>query len=53
MPLHWDEVKTGLAIRDFNIHNAMARIREHGDLFKGVLGKGIDIGKALKKLSGL
>lgn len=53
MPLHWDEVKPGLAIRDFNIHNAMARIRENGDLFNGVLGKGIDIDKALKKLSAL
>lgn len=53
MPLHWDEVKPGLAIRDFNIHNAISRIREHGDLFKGVLGKGIDINKALNKLAKL
>jgi bifunctional non-homologous end joining protein LigD len=53
MPLHWDEVKKGLQIRDFNIRNAMARLTEHGDLFKGVLGKGIDISKALKKLNAL
>ena len=53
MPLHWDEVRKGLQIRDFNIRNAMARLSEHGDLFKGVLGKGIDISKALKRLTTL
>jgi len=50
MPLAWDEVKKGLKITDFNIANAIARLRETGDLFKGVLGKGVDIEKALKKL---
>lgn len=49
MPLHWDEVKKGLKIIDFNINNALARIRETGDIFKPVLGKGIDLGKFLKK----
>ena len=53
MPLHWDEVKKGLNIRDFNIRNAIPRLQEQGDLFKGVLGKGINIDKALKKLSSL
>ena len=53
MPLHWDEVRKGLQIRDFNIRNAIARLSDQGDLFKGVLGKGIDIDKALKKLDGL
>ena len=50
MPLAWDEVKKGLKITDFNIRNAMARLKETGDLFNGVLGKGVDIPKALKKL---
>ena len=50
MPLHWDEVKKGLKITDFNILNAISRLKETGDLFTGVLGKGIDIDKALKKL---
>ncbi len=50
MPLDWDEVKKGLRITDFNIRNAIARLRETGDLFEGVLGKGIDMKKALKKL---
>jgi len=50
MPLQWDEVKRGLKMTDFTLHNAMARLKETGDLFKGVLGKGVDIHKALKKL---
>ncbi len=40
MPLHWEEVKPGLKITDFNIHNALDRIKSEGDLFKPVLGKG-------------
>jgi len=49
MPLHWDEVKPGLAMRDFTIHNALDRLKETGDLFKGVLQKGIDLAKTIKK----
>lgn len=49
MPLHWDEVKPGLKMKDFTIFNAVDRLRETGDLFKGVLGKGIDLEKAIKK----
>jgi bifunctional non-homologous end joining protein LigD len=45
MPLHWDEVKKGLKMTDFTIHNAVARIREEGDIFKPVLGKGIEMNK--------
>lgn len=50
MPLHWDEVKKGLKISDFNIYNAMARIREMGDIFKPVIGKGVNLEKVIKKL---
>jgi bifunctional non-homologous end joining protein LigD len=50
MPLHWEELKKGLKITDFNIRNAIARIREQGDIFKPVLGKGINMKAALKKL---
>lgn len=49
MPLHWDEVKKGLKISDFNIHNALERIQSEGDIFKPVLGKGIDLKKAVSK----
>ncbi|NCD69135.1 DNA ligase D [Mucilaginibacter agri] len=49
MPLSWDEVKPGLTIQHFNIHNALDRLKETGDLFYGVLGEGIDLEKTLKK----
>jgi bifunctional non-homologous end joining protein LigD len=50
MPLEWDEVKVGLKPTDFNIHNALERLKEKGDLFKPVLGKGVDMLKAIGKL---
>lgn len=53
MPLHWDEVKPGLTMKDFTIFNAVARLKKEGDLFKGVLGKGIDLEKTLKKADSL
>lgn len=49
MPLHWDEVKPGLTMRDFTIHNAPDRLKETGDLFTGVLGEGIDMMAAIGK----
>ena len=49
MPLHWDEVKPGLKMKDFNIFNAIDRLKVESDLFKGVLGKGIDLMKAVDK----
>jgi bifunctional non-homologous end joining protein LigD len=49
-PLHWDEVKKGLKMQDFTMINMMARLKEVGDLFRPVLGKGIDMTAALKKL---
>lgn len=50
MPLHWEEVRKGLRISDFNIRNAIPRLKETGDLFRDVLGEGINIEKALQKL---
>ncbi|MCJ8210059.1 DNA ligase D [Mucilaginibacter sp. RS28] len=49
MPVHWDEVKPGLKMSRFNIHNAVDRVRDEGDLFNGVLGKGIDLEITLAK----
>jgi bifunctional non-homologous end joining protein LigD len=49
MPVTWDEVKPGLTMRDFTIHNAIDRIRETGDLFTDVLGEGIDLARTIKK----
>ena len=49
-PLHWEEVKKGLSMQEFTIKTMQERVRAEGDLFKAVLGKGIDMEKALKKL---
>lgn len=47
MPLHWEEVKKGLQMKDFNINNAISRIKSEGDIFKPVLGRGINLRKLL------
>ena len=49
MPLYWDEVKKGLNPLKFNLTNAVARIKKEGDLFKPVLGKGINLEKITKR----
>ena len=51
MPLHWEEVKKGLKIQQFNIFNAVDRIKEQGDIFKPVIGKGINLKKVLKNIN--
>lgn len=50
MPLHWEEVKKGLKIQQFNINNAVERAKEQGDIFKPVLGKGINMKQVIKKI---
>lgn len=50
-PLHWDEVKKGLKLKDFTIHNMPKRVMEIGDIFSGVLEKGIDLKKVLAKMN--
>jgi bifunctional non-homologous end joining protein LigD len=49
MPLAWDEVKPGLTMRDFTVHNSIQRLKGTGDLFNGVLGKGIDLASTIQK----
>jgi len=49
-PLEWKEVKKGLNPKDYNINNTISRIEKKGDLFAGVLKKGIDMKKCLKNL---
>jgi bifunctional non-homologous end joining protein LigD len=51
-PLEWKELKKGLVFKDFNIKTIHKRLEKKGDIFKGVLGPGIDMLKALKKLNG-
>ncbi|MGZ3862243.1 MAG: non-homologous end-joining DNA ligase [Bacteroidia bacterium] len=50
MPLKWKEVKQGLDPHDFTIKNALKRIERTGDIFSGILGKGINLSKCLKLL---
>ncbi|OJV54108.1 MAG: DNA ligase D [Bacteroidetes bacterium 43-16] len=49
-PLDWEEIKKGIKPGDFNINNIEARVRAKGDLFAAVLGKGIDMLRALSRL---
>ena len=51
MPLHWEDVKKGLKMTDFTINSAIDRIKTVGDIFKPVLGKGINLEKVIKKYS--
>lgn len=49
-PLLWNEVKKGLAPDQFTICNMLERVQKKGDLFSGILGKGIDLRKCIKNL---
>jgi len=53
MPLRWDEVKKGLKMTDFTMKNVIPLLGERGDIFKGVLGKGIDMKASMKKLEAI
>lgn len=49
-PLEWDEVKKGLDPLKFNINTLFKRLDKLGDIFKPVLGKGINMKKILKAI---
>jgi bifunctional non-homologous end joining protein LigD len=49
-PLEWDELRAGLDPREFTIQTILQRLKKKGDLFKKVLGPGIDIEAGLEKL---
>ena len=52
-PLNWKEVKSGLLPQNFTLVNIPHRLEQIGDIFKGILGKGIDIKKSIRKLEEL
>jgi len=52
-PLLWEEVQKGISPQDFTIYNILDRITKHGDIFKPVLGKGINIESLIDKLTHL
>lgn len=49
-PLLWEEVKPGLDPQDFTIKTVRKRLQQKGDLFRGVLGPGVDIAQSIDKL---
>jgi bifunctional non-homologous end joining protein LigD len=49
-PLEWDELRAGLDPKEFTIQTIFQRLKKKGDLFKKVLGPGIDIEAGLEKL---
>ncbi len=49
-PLHWDEVIPSLKPTNFTIKNIPKRLDKVGDLWKPVLGKGVDIAQIIKSI---
>lgn len=53
MPLHREEVKKDLTMKDFHLGHSIDRIKAQGDIFHGVLDKGIDMMAALRNMAKL
>jgi bifunctional non-homologous end joining protein LigD len=51
IPLDWSEVADGLTPAQFTIHNAHERLSNDADLWRPVIGPGIDLAAVLKSLS--
>lgn len=49
-PLEWSEVTIKLDPKKFNMQNTLKRLEKKGDLFKPILGKGVDFEKVLMQL---
>ncbi len=49
-PLKWEEVRPGLRPENFNMKNIQKRVDRVGDLWKGVLGTGIDMQTCLSTI---
>lgn len=50
-PLKWEEVKKGISPKDFTIFNIKERVEKMGDIFSGILEKGIDMEKCIRNLN--
>ncbi|MHB1348224.1 MAG: DNA ligase D, partial [Candidatus Humimicrobiaceae bacterium] len=49
-PIFWDELGKDLAPGNFTIRNIFSRLDKTGDIWKGVLGPGIDMDKCIDRL---
>lgn len=49
-PLKWEEVNDKLKPTDFTITNMPARLKRVGDLWRGVLGRGVNIAKVIRRI---
>ncbi|MBA6151413.1 DNA ligase D [Gelidibacter maritimus] len=49
-PLDWSELKLGVKVSDFNINSVPERVSNQKDLFKGILGKGINMDAVIDQL---
>jgi bifunctional non-homologous end joining protein LigD len=52
-PLKWSEVRRGLDPARFTIRTLAKRLNAVGDLWKGVLGPGVDLSAVLERLSSM
>lgn len=47
-PIHWEELKKGLKPENFNIKTMDARLKEVGEIFSPILGKGFNMKQWIK-----
>ena len=52
-PLSWNEVRPGLTIGVFTMDTILGRLKKRGDLWKPVMGRGIDLKACLARLKKL
>ena len=52
-PLEWSEINASLSPSHFTIRNVLKRFEQKGDIWKPVLGKGVNIESILKKIEAL
>jgi bifunctional non-homologous end joining protein LigD len=50
-PLQWNEVRKGLHPSQFTIQTVPQRLQNRDDVFKGILGKGVDLDKCIANLN--
>ena len=52
-PIEWEEVNGRLRIDRFTIKNMIKRIEQKGDIWEGIMNKGVSIKKAVKEIESM